>query len=239
MVATTAPGSARRSRTSIGTARGPPGRSGLAPDTRDAPWRKSGGARSLSAIVVDPSTCEELPDGRWGDLAARATMSAVATGASRRDGFDSPTLRETGDRQPGRKPYCRRSRGCGPPISGMFVDDQLYVTGRIADMLTIDGVNPTPRRSRTAADASTIVRRGYVAAFTTRMARHRRGTRARIRPFRSAIGIRRHSGSGNAARWSERQGHFASCRPVRYLAPPAALARQACRTNSPANCGQW
>jgi len=49
----------------------------------------------------------------------------------------------------------------------MFVDGELYVTGRIADVLTIGGRNLYPQEiESTVADASAMVRRGYVAAFT-------------------------------------------------------------------------
>jgi len=50
---------------------------------------------------------------------------------------------------------------------GMFVDGDLYVTGRIADRMSINGRNFYPQEiEATAADASALVRRGYVTAFT-------------------------------------------------------------------------
>jgi fatty-acyl-CoA synthase len=50
---------------------------------------------------------------------------------------------------------------------GMFVDGDLYVVGRIADLITTDGRTLQPQDiEATAADASALVRRGYVAAFT-------------------------------------------------------------------------
>jgi fatty-acyl-CoA synthase len=49
----------------------------------------------------------------------------------------------------------------------VYLDDELYVTGRIADLVIIDGVNHYPHEiEATAAEASPMVRRGYVAAFS-------------------------------------------------------------------------
>ena len=49
----------------------------------------------------------------------------------------------------------------------MFFEGQLYVTGRIVDLLTIDGRNFYPQEiEATAADAAPLVRRGYLAAIS-------------------------------------------------------------------------
>jgi fatty-acyl-CoA synthase len=49
----------------------------------------------------------------------------------------------------------------------MFVDGELYVTGRIVDLLRIGGRTVYPQDiEATVADASPMVRRGYVTAFT-------------------------------------------------------------------------
>ena len=49
----------------------------------------------------------------------------------------------------------------------MYLDGELYVTGRIADLVIVDGRNHYPQDiEATAAEASPIVRRGYVAAFS-------------------------------------------------------------------------
>ena len=50
---------------------------------------------------------------------------------------------------------------------GVYLDGELYVTGRIADLVIIDGRNHYPQDiEATAAEASPTVRRGYVAAFS-------------------------------------------------------------------------
>lgn len=50
---------------------------------------------------------------------------------------------------------------------GFYLDGELYVAGRIADLITVDGRNHYPHDiEATVGDASPTVRRGYVAAFT-------------------------------------------------------------------------
>jgi fatty-acyl-CoA synthase len=50
---------------------------------------------------------------------------------------------------------------------GVYLDGELYVTGRIADLVIIDGRKHYPQDiEATTAEASPIVRRGYVAAFS-------------------------------------------------------------------------
>jgi fatty-acyl-CoA synthase len=126
-------------------------------------------ARSLHAVVVDPATGDELPDGSvgefWlhGDNVGRgywgrpeetravfgAQLRSRLESGSRADGVDQDAVwLRTGD-------------------LGMFVDEELYVTGRIVDLLTLDGRHYYPQDiEATAADASALVRRGYVAAFS-------------------------------------------------------------------------
>ena len=49
----------------------------------------------------------------------------------------------------------------------MYLDGELYIPGRIADLVTIDGRNHYPQDiEATVAEASTMVRRGYVTAFS-------------------------------------------------------------------------
>jgi fatty-acyl-CoA synthase len=50
---------------------------------------------------------------------------------------------------------------------GVHLDGELYITGRIADLVVIDGRAYYPQSiEATTADASPAVRRGYVAAFS-------------------------------------------------------------------------
>jgi len=127
-------------------------------------------ARSLSCVIVDPVNGEELPDGRVGEIwlhgnnvgrgywgrpaetestfAARLA-SRLATGSHAEDVPVDGTWLRTGD-------------------LGVYLDGEFYVTGRLADLITIGGRSHYPQDvEASAADATAIVRRGYVAAFTT------------------------------------------------------------------------
>jgi fatty-acyl-CoA synthase len=49
----------------------------------------------------------------------------------------------------------------------VYLDGELYVTGRIADLVTVGGRNHYPQDiEATVAEASPMVRRGYVTAFS-------------------------------------------------------------------------
>ena len=126
-------------------------------------------ARSEWAVIVNPGTSDELPDGEVGEIwlqgnnvgrgywglpdETRATFGAelrsrLAEG-SHADGstVDRAWLR-TGD-------------------LGVYLDGELYVTGRIADLVSIDGASHYPQDiEATVAEASPVVRRGYVTAFS-------------------------------------------------------------------------
>jgi fatty-acyl-CoA synthase len=127
-------------------------------------------ARSQWAVIVDPERHTEQPDGRvgeiWlhGDNVARhywkrpedshqtfdQTLSGRLTAGSHADGVSADaTWLRTGD-------------------LGVYVDDELFVTGRRADMVVVDGRGHYPQDlERTAADATPLVRRGYATAFHT------------------------------------------------------------------------
>ncbi|OBK43114.1 fatty acyl-AMP ligase [Mycobacterium sp. 1081908.1] len=125
-------------------------------------------ARSLWAVIVDPDSGSELPDGEvgevwlqgdnvglgyWGlpeetQLAFGAKLqSRLAEGSHAEGSTAGRTWLRTGD-------------------LAVYLDGELYVTGRIADLVTIAGRNHYPQDiEATAAEASPMVRRGYVAAF--------------------------------------------------------------------------
>lgn len=126
-------------------------------------------ARSLHAVVVNPDTGQELPDGRVGEFWLHGDN--VGRGYWNRP---EETRRQFHARLT--RPLPTGSRTAGVPADadwlrtgdlGMFVGGQLFVTGRIVDLLTIDGRNHYPQDiEATAADASPLVRRGYVAAIS-------------------------------------------------------------------------
>jgi fatty-acyl-CoA synthase len=142
-----------------------------AADSPDAVAHVSCGqvARSQWAVIVDADTGEELSDGRVGEIWlhgdnvcrgywGRPDESRQAFGARLKS-----RLREA-------------SHAHGAPVAGqwlrtgdlgVYLDGDLYVTGRMADLVIIDGASHYPQDiEATTAEASPIVRRGYVAAFT-------------------------------------------------------------------------
>ncbi|MFZ0905820.1 MAG: fatty acyl-AMP ligase [Mycobacterium sp.] len=126
-------------------------------------------ARSQWAVIVDPDTGSELPDSAVGEIwlqgnnigrgywgmpdETRATFGAALGSrlgkGSHADGSTvEGTWLRTGD-------------------LGVYLDGELYVTGRIADLVTIEGHSHYPQDiETTAAEASPVVRRGYATAFS-------------------------------------------------------------------------
>src|SRR5271157_5782367 len=126
-------------------------------------------ARSLWAVIVNPDTGNELPDGEVGEIwllgnnigrgywglpdETRATFGAelgsrLGQGSHAEGSTVHRAWLRTGD-------------------LGVYLDGELYVTGRIADLVTIDGRDHYPQDiEATAAEASPVVRRGYATAFS-------------------------------------------------------------------------
>ena len=126
-------------------------------------------ARSLWAVIVDPQTTHEVPDqqvgeiwlhghnvgrGYWGrPTETEATFGAHLT-ARLADGSHAGDV-------PGDARWLRTGD------LGFYLDGELYVTGRIADLVTVGGRRFYPQDiEATTADASPVVRRGYVVAFS-------------------------------------------------------------------------
>jgi fatty-acyl-CoA synthase len=125
-------------------------------------------ARSLWAVIVNPETGTELPDreigevwlqgnnvgrGYWGrPEETRLTFGAklqsqLAEGTHAEGSAIEGTWLRSGD-------------------LGVYLDGELYITGRIADLVIIDGRSHYPQDiEATATEASPTVRRGYVTAF--------------------------------------------------------------------------
>lgn len=125
-------------------------------------------ARSLWGVIVNPDTGTELPDGQIGEVWLHGDN--VGRGYWRRPEETRLTF--------GAKLQSRLREGShadGTPIDGnwlrtgdlgVYLDGELYITGRIADLVTIDGRNHYPQDiEATTTAASPLVRRGYVTAF--------------------------------------------------------------------------
>jgi fatty-acyl-CoA synthase len=126
-------------------------------------------ARSQWAVIVDSETGTELADGRVGEIWLHGNNIAPRY-------WGRP---EESRLTFGATLVSRRAEGShadGSPVAatwlrtgdlGTYLDGELYVTGRIADLVTVDGRHHYPQDiEATTANASTTVRRGYVAAFS-------------------------------------------------------------------------
>jgi fatty-acyl-CoA synthase len=202
-------------------------------------------ARSQWAVIVDPDTGEELPDGDVGEIWLQGDN--IARGYWGRPDETRLTF--------GAKLRSRLTEGShadGAVTGGnwlrtgdlaVYLDGELYVTGRIADLVLIDGRAHYPQDiEATAAEASPAVRRGYVAAFAVLAAAqpksHTDGSQ------RLVVVAERAAGTGRAdlrpaieaIRAAISRRHGLSVCEVRFLPAGAIprttsgkLARRACR----------
>jgi fatty-acyl-CoA synthase len=127
-------------------------------------------ARSQWAVIVDPEAHTELADGRVGEIWlhgdnvarrywARPDESRETFGAELRSRLSAASH---ADGAPAEATWLRTGD------VGAYLDGELYVTGRRADMVLVDGRGHYPHDiEATVAGASPIVRSGYVAAFHT------------------------------------------------------------------------
>ncbi|MGE0221214.1 fatty acyl-AMP ligase [Mycolicibacterium sp.] len=125
-------------------------------------------ARSQWAVIIDPDTEAELPDGQVGEIwlhgenvghgywgRVRETeltfhnkvQSRLQYGSHAEGSAESALWLRTGD-------------------LGVYLDGELYITGRMKDLIIVDGRNHYPQDvEATVAEASPAVRAGFVAAF--------------------------------------------------------------------------
>ncbi len=124
--------------------------------------------RSEWAVIVEPDTGTELADGRVGEIWVQGNN--VGRGYW---GLPDDTRRAFGARLRSRLAEGSHAEGSTADRAwlrsgdlGTYLDGELYVTGRIADMVTVDGRDHYPQHiEATVAEASPLVRRGYVTAF--------------------------------------------------------------------------
>ena len=126
-------------------------------------------ARSQWAVIVNPDTGAELPDGRVGEIWLcgnnigrkywrRPEETKLTFGATLR----SPTAANShADGAPGGATWLRTGD------MGAYLDGELYVTGRLVDRVIIGGRLHYPQDiEATAEQASPIIRKGHVVAFS-------------------------------------------------------------------------
>lgn len=126
-------------------------------------------ARSQWAVIVDRGTHAELPDGKVGEIWLQGDNIARGYWGRPEDtraAFGAVLQSRLGE----------GSHAEGAPVGGtwlktgdlgVYLDGQLYVTGRIVDLIAIDGgIHYAHDIEATVAQASSIVRQGYVTAFS-------------------------------------------------------------------------
>jgi fatty-acyl-CoA synthase len=126
-------------------------------------------ARSQWGVIVDPDTGDELPDGHVGEMWLQGNNIG-------RGYWDRPEeTRHTFGAVLGARleadSHADGSATAGKWLRtgdlGVYLDGELYITGRLVDLITLEGRHHYPQDiEATVAQASPMVRQGYVAAFT-------------------------------------------------------------------------
>jgi fatty-acyl-CoA synthase len=142
----------------------------LAADAPNAVAQVSCGqiARSQWAVIVDPGSGDERADGHVGEIWLQGEN--IGRGYWGRPAETRKTFGARLTAAPGSGSHAQGSVAGRPWLRtgdlGFYLDGELYVTGRLADMVVVDGRSHYPQDiEATVAAASPMVRRGYVAAF--------------------------------------------------------------------------
>lgn len=126
-------------------------------------------ARSQWGVIVNTETEAEVPDGEVGEIWLHGNN--IGRGYWARP---DETERVFGNKLQRRLPNGSHAEGAPSDATwlrtgdlGVYLDGELHITGRIKDMIIIDGRNHYPQDiEATTAEASPKVRSGYVAAFS-------------------------------------------------------------------------
>ncbi|BBY35580.1 fatty-acid--CoA ligase [Mycolicibacter minnesotensis] len=125
-------------------------------------------ARSLSAVIVDAEVGAELPDGAVGEIwlqGDNVTAGYWGQPEQSRRAFDAH-LRTPLERGSHTGPALADGAWLRTGDLGCYLDGELYVTGRIVDLMVFAGRGHYPQDiEATVAQASPLVRSGFVAAF--------------------------------------------------------------------------
>jgi fatty-acyl-CoA synthase len=122
----------------------------------------------LWGVVVNPDIRAELPDGEVGEVWLQGDNVG-------RGYWERPEETQLTFGASLQSPLAEGSHADGADVGGawlrtgdlgVYLDGELYIPGRISDLVTIDGRNYYPQDiEATATEASPLVRRGYVTAF--------------------------------------------------------------------------
>ena len=144
------------------------------PANAPAVRRLVGSGRELDGqdvLIVDPQSCEALPPGRVGEIWVsgpsvaqgywnRADASVETFGAMLAQPEQPPSDQAVATWRPTPGPYLRTGD------LGFFDNGELFVAGRLKDLIIIRGRNHYPQDIEHAVEeASTLVRAGSIAAF--------------------------------------------------------------------------
>jgi acyl-CoA synthetase (AMP-forming)/AMP-acid ligase II len=126
-------------------------------------------ARSQWAVIVNAETEAELPDGEVGEIWLHGDN--IGRGYWRREDETALAFRNKLQSRLQTGSHAEGSAVGGSWFRtgdlGVYLDDELYIVGRIKDLVIVDGRNHYPQDiEATVADASKAARRGYVAAFS-------------------------------------------------------------------------
>ncbi|MDH3022381.1 long-chain-fatty-acid--AMP ligase FadD32 [Gordonia alkanivorans] len=126
-------------------------------------------AVSQWAVIVDPETASERPDGHVGEI----WLHGLNIGAGY---WNKPAETEETFHNKLVTPLPEGSHSEGAPADGLWMrtgdygvwlDGELYITGRVKDLVIVDGRNHYPQDLEySAQEASTALRPGFVAAFS-------------------------------------------------------------------------
>jgi len=144
------------------------------PETIAGGRRLVGSGRELDGQdvhIVDPQTCESLPPGRVGEI--WVSGPSVAQGYWNRPDETAATfaaMLAQADAQAGAGSVTRWRPTAGPYMRtgdlGFFDNGELFVTGRLKDLIIIRGRNHYPQDIEHAVEEATpLVRAGSIAAF--------------------------------------------------------------------------
>ena len=196
-------------------------------------------ARSQWAVIVDRSSDQELPDGRVGEIWLHGDNIGHGYWGRREE-----TELTFQNKLQSRLQQGSQAQGCGETALwlrtgdlGVYLDNELYITGRIKDLVIVDGRNHYPQDiEATVAESSPAVRAGFVAVFSVPgdgreevvvVAERAPGAgRAEAAPIREAI------------RAAVSRRHAVPIKDIKLVAAgviprttSGKLARQACRAN--------
>ncbi|GAB4583632.1 long-chain-fatty-acid--AMP ligase FadD32 [Nocardia sp. IFM 10818] len=141
------------------------------PDAENAVAQVSCGYVALSqwAVIVDPETGAERPDGEVGEIWLHGQNMGI--GYWGRPEESEATFR---NKLTSRQPHGSHAEGAEADANwmrtgdfGAYYDGELYITGRVKDLVIVDGRNHYPQDLEySAQESSTALRPGFVAAFS-------------------------------------------------------------------------